>query len=114
MATLPRSSCSLTRSTRWLDWTSAAGKRVWSILCLPWPGCPGACVWRSYGATPMGWKAMSYSRRRWGGGVGRAPDLAMALVVSVGLTGGLTQGSWTGLGSALLVGSLESLPLGGL
>lgn len=45
---------------------------------------------------------------------GQTPDLAVALVISVGLTRGVTEGSWTGLSAALLVGSLLHLPLGGL
>ncbi len=45
---------------------------------------------------------------------GQGPDLAVALVISVGLTRGVTEGCWTGLGAGLLVGSLEHLPLGGL
>lgn len=45
---------------------------------------------------------------------GQAPDLAVALVISAGLTRGVVEGCWTGLGAGLLVGSLGALPLGGL
>ena len=45
---------------------------------------------------------------------GQPPNLAVALVISVGLTRGVTEGCWTGLAAGLLVGSLQHLPLGGL
>ncbi len=42
------------------------------------------------------------------------PDLAVILLVVVGLTRGPLEGCWTGLVTALAVGSLGSTPLGGL
>ena len=45
---------------------------------------------------------------------GQGPDLAGALLISVGLTRGVVEGCWTGLAAGLLVGSLGPLPLGGL
>ncbi len=45
---------------------------------------------------------------------GQGPDLAVALIISVGLTRGVVEGCGTGLAGGLLVGSLGHLPLGGL
>jgi len=45
---------------------------------------------------------------------GQTPDLAVALIISVGLTRGMVEGCWTGLGAGWLVGSLGSMPLGGI
>jgi len=42
------------------------------------------------------------------------PDLAAILLVIVGLTRGPVEGCWTGLVTALAIGSLGSIPLGGL
>ena len=42
------------------------------------------------------------------------PDLAVILLVAVGLTRGPLEGCWTGLVTALVVGSLGGTPLGGL
>jgi len=42
------------------------------------------------------------------------PDLAVILLVVVGLTRGPLEGCWTGLVTALVVGSLGGTPLGGL
>ena len=42
------------------------------------------------------------------------PDLAVILLVVIGLTRGPLEGCWTGLVTALAVGSLGGTPLGGL
>ncbi len=45
---------------------------------------------------------------------GQPPDLAVVLLVTVGLTRGPLEGAWSGLSTGLMVGSLGRLPLGGL
>ncbi len=45
---------------------------------------------------------------------GQAPDLAVVLLVTVGLTRSPLEGCWSGLVTGLMVGSLGRLPLGGL
>jgi len=46
--------------------------------------------------------------------VEQPPDLAVILILVVGLTRGPIEGCWTGFITALVVGSLGSTPLGGL
>jgi len=46
--------------------------------------------------------------------VQQPPDLAVILLVVVGLTRGPLEGCWTGLATALMIGSSGSIPLGGL
>lgn len=45
---------------------------------------------------------------------GQPPDLAVVLLVAVGLGRGPTEGCWSGLSTGLLAGALSHLPLGGL
>jgi hypothetical protein len=42
------------------------------------------------------------------------PDLAVILLVAVGLSRGPVEGCWSGLNAGLLMGALGSRPLGGL
>ena len=61
----------------------------------------------------VGWQYAWPTWLRWGE---QAPDLAVVLLVAVGLTRGPVEGCWSGLITGLMVGALAPIriPLGGL
>ncbi len=59
----------------------------------------------------VGWQYAWPTWLQWGG---QPPDLAVVLLVTVGLTRGPLDGCWSGLITGLMVGTLGRIPLGGL